>query len=250
MVKEKTISTYQKIADTWDNKVWVRSAEFNAKIVEFADARGDEIALDVGIGTGALEEYLKLANVTGIDISKNMLDACLKKHPDMRLCLADAENLPFRDGSFDFVYCRNLLQNFNEPAKAFGEMYRVLKTNGKFMVIEGAVYENERMYVTACVRVVEQHHPPFPSHEQIRALFERFGFSGIEQKVEGVHKKWVSGFCKSKQASPEQRREIIDVCKNLPDWYKQKYRMQFFPSEEEIEQTLTFSFIKGIKRAA
>jgi ubiquinone/menaquinone biosynthesis C-methylase UbiE len=175
MIKQETVKTYDKIASTWNKKVWVQSQEFNQRIISFADISGDEVSLDVGIGTGNLENFLMTRTVMGIDISKRMLEECRKNHPGIKLYYADAERLPFDDESFDFVYSRNLLQNFKDPEKAFEEMYRVLKVGGKIMIIEGAVYEKERAYPTNIVRVVEPHHPLFPSHEQLRNLFFLLG---------------------------------------------------------------------------
>ncbi len=247
MSKKQIAEVYDNIAGTWSEKVWVKSSDFNHRIVSFSDVKGNESALDVGIGAGDLEDFLGLERVTGVDISKQMLDECRRKHPGFDLHEGDAESLPFPEGRFDFVYCRNFLQNFEDPQKVFSEMYRVLRAGGKLMAVESAVYESERQYVTDIVRVVEPHHALFPSHEQLHNLFKKYGLKNINQRVEGLHKKWLSGFCKSKQATPEQKRRIIEICQGLPESYRNKYQMEFHPSEEEIESTLTFSFIKGVK---
>ncbi|MDZ4256455.1 MAG: hypothetical protein U1C71_02530, partial [archaeon] len=83
--------------------------------------------------------------------------------------------------------------------------------------------------------------------ELIRALFEQFGIIVTEQRVGKLHKKWLSGFCESKQASAKQKDEIISICMNLPEWYREKYKMTFHSDQNEIESTLTFCFIRGKK---
>lgn len=246
-IKESTKKLYNKIASTWKQKVWVTSKEFNQRIISFAELKGDEKTLDVGIGSGELATTLKLKDVTGIDISEKMIQESRKLHPEYKLYSGDAENLPFKDNTFDFVYCRNFLQNFEDPTRAFQEMYRVAKPGGKIMVIESAVFENERQFVTDTVRVAEPHHPLFPSHEQLLGLFKKAGVKNITQKVEKLHKKWLSAWCRSKGASQKQKDQMIEVSKNLPKWYREKYEMIIYEDEKEIESTLTFSFLKGYK---
>ncbi|MFA5887632.1 MAG: class I SAM-dependent methyltransferase [Candidatus Nanoarchaeia archaeon] len=246
-MKNEVKGIYDRIAESWKNKVWVQSSDFNSRIVKFSEITGNEKSLDVGIGSGDLETSLSLTDVAGIDISSKMIDECRKIHPNFKLCVSDAEALPFENECFDFVCCRNLLQHFVDPCKAFGEMYRVTKKNGKILVIESAVYKNETFCVTPIVRVTEPHHPEFPSHELLRSLFERYNVNNIDQHVEGLHKKWLNGWCKSKAATEAQREDVIKICKSLPEWYRNKYNMAVYDSPSEIESTLTFSFIKGYK---
>lgn len=246
-IKESTKKLYNKIAPTWKQKVWVTSAEFNERIISFAELKGNEKALDVGIGSGELAAVLRLEDVIGVDISEKMIQECRKLHPEYKLYVGDAESLPFKDNTFDFVYCRNFLQNFEDPTRAFQEMHRVTKPSGKIMVIESAVFENERQFVAKIIRVVEPHHPLFPSHERLLDLFKKAGVKNITQKVEKLHKKWLSAWCRSKGASQKQKYQMIEISKNLPKWYREKYEMVIYEDEKEIESTLTFSFLKGYK---
>ncbi len=43
---------------------------------------------------------------------------------------ADAENLPFEDETFDFVYCSHLLEHVENPGKVISEILRVTKSGG------------------------------------------------------------------------------------------------------------------------
>jgi SAM-dependent methyltransferase len=49
--------------------------------------------------------------------------------------LADASNLPFRDGSLDFVACSHVLEHLANPAGAIAEWYRVVKDGGVLYMI-------------------------------------------------------------------------------------------------------------------
>ena len=52
------------------------------------------------------------------------------------ICLANAENLPFKDNSFDIVSIAFGLRNVTDKQKAINEFYRVLKTGGTLLILE------------------------------------------------------------------------------------------------------------------
>ncbi|ASJ16112.1 hypothetical protein A3L04_02975 [Thermococcus chitonophagus] len=99
--------------------------------------------LDVGTGTGFLA--MRLAElgheVTGIDISENMIEIAKKKaqkaNLQIKFIVGDAESLPFRDEKFDGVICRHVLWTLPNPEKALLEFLRVTKSGGKIVIIEG-----------------------------------------------------------------------------------------------------------------
>ncbi len=101
--------------------------------------------LDVATGTGDLAiASLKLnpVSVTGIDISKKMLEIGREKIEKMglsgsvTLLEGDSENMPFAAESFDVVMVAFGVRNFSDPLKGLSEMRRVLKENGFVMVLE------------------------------------------------------------------------------------------------------------------
>lgn len=87
--------------------------------------------LDVGCNDGTFIKALKdrrECDVYGIDISETALAEAKKK--DLNVQIADVENLPFPDGTFDVVTCMEVLSHLFDPVKAVKEMRRVLKKNG------------------------------------------------------------------------------------------------------------------------
>jgi ubiquinone/menaquinone biosynthesis C-methylase UbiE len=104
--------------------------------------------LDVGTGTGFLALLLAEMGhkVTGIDISKCMLEKSRQNADKMRLSVdfmhGDAEKLPFDDETFDIVVNRNLLWTMPDPMAAVDEWSRVVKSGGKLVLIDGKWHDS------------------------------------------------------------------------------------------------------------
>lgn len=97
--------------------------------------KGKAKVLDVGCGTGKYAAYLasKGCEVIGVDVSKNAVELARKYHPKQRFEVAFAELLPFKNESFDAVYCFDVLEHVNDPVVALKEMRRVLKKDGTLL---------------------------------------------------------------------------------------------------------------------
>jgi SAM-dependent methyltransferase len=64
-----------------------------------------------------------------------MLARALEKSPSPRLVQARAESLPWRDASFDRLYCVNALHHFTDRQAFFAEARRVLRPGGGLLTI-------------------------------------------------------------------------------------------------------------------
>lgn len=94
--------------------------------------------LDIACGQGFFLEAAEAASQLdcyGIDFSQVALDFANKRLHRTQLKQCSAYALPFDDNFFD--YCVNLgsLEHFDEPEKALVELRRVLKPNGKALII-------------------------------------------------------------------------------------------------------------------
>lgn len=78
--------------------------------------------------------------ITGLDISHSMVTIATRKaaqagvHADF--LQGSASSMPFPAGSFDFLLCRAAFKNFAKPLEALREMRRVLKPEGRAMIID------------------------------------------------------------------------------------------------------------------
>jgi demethylmenaquinone methyltransferase/2-methoxy-6-polyprenyl-1,4-benzoquinol methylase len=105
-----------------------------------------KIMLDVATGTGdfAFESVKKLQpeKIIGVDISEGMLEVAKKKIAERNLGntfsvqLGDSEGLHFDDNTFDAITVGFGVRNFENLEKGLADMFRVLKPNGKIVVLE------------------------------------------------------------------------------------------------------------------
>ena len=87
----------------------------------------DDVALDIGCGTGLLTERLE-SQAVGLDISASLLFAALSRlqgRAQSHLVMGEAGALPFCDSSFNIVFSVTVLQNTTDPLASIMEMKRV-----------------------------------------------------------------------------------------------------------------------------
>ena len=94
--------------------------------------------LDIACGQGFFLEVAERGgemSCHGIDFSAVALELAKKRLHRTDLKQSSAYALPFDDGHFD--YCVNLgsLEHFDEPERSLAEVRRVLKSNGKALII-------------------------------------------------------------------------------------------------------------------
>jgi ubiquinone/menaquinone biosynthesis C-methylase UbiE len=93
--------------------------------------------LDLGTGTGRNLPWFNAAGpVVAIDPSPHNLRAARGRQPGALLVRARAEELPFRDRTFDTVVSGMVFCSVDEPDRGFAEVRRVLKAGGALRMIE------------------------------------------------------------------------------------------------------------------
>jgi ubiquinone/menaquinone biosynthesis C-methylase UbiE len=115
-----------------------------AKMVAENIAEGSKV-LEVAPGPGFLAiELAKRGKytITGLDISKTFVEIAQKNAVEAGVGDAigfrqgNAAHMPFDDEMFDFIISTAAFKNFADPVGALREMYRVLKENGKAVIID------------------------------------------------------------------------------------------------------------------
>jgi len=169
---EKTLNPEKRkkwLGEEWDLKLDGFKNEF-AKLSNYLDK--DMKCLCIGARTGqevlALKE-LGIENVVGIDIVPH----------DPYVIIGDMHNLDYDDDYFDFVYT-NIIDHSIYPAKAIGEIERVLKNNGIFF-LQMQIGIDQDTYTEFVIKN--------PFHD-VCVLFEQsycVHISGIERNFAGMN---------------------------------------------------------------
>ena len=147
--KEQVAQMFNNIASRYDlmntilsfgiYNIWKR------KLVRELNQENPKLILDVATGTADIAIALLKLNpdkIIGADISKEMIVYGEKKieqlnlQQKIELQIADAEQLPFADNKFDAVTVAYGVRNFAHLEIGLKEMFRVLKPNGKVVILE------------------------------------------------------------------------------------------------------------------
>ena len=174
---------------------------------------GNKTFLDVATGTADIpleigKRYPKPMQIVGIDFSLSMLKVGNKKisnnklNNDIKLIPGAAENIPFKDYSFDGVITSFGVRNFMDAKQGLREMHRILKPNGNIVVLEFSFpksiilqflyryYFEKILPVTG--RIISGHKTAysylpssvvnFPQGETFKKILECAGFKNISLK--------------------------------------------------------------------
>ena len=147
--KSQVEDMFDNIAPKYDLLNHVLSMKIDVlwrnKLVKWMNAEQPKNVLDVATGTGDLAIAVQKgtqAEVTGLDLSQNMLnvgiDKIKKQQLDnkIKMLKGDAENLPFEDNKFDAVCVAFGVRNFENLEKGLAELRRVVKPEKSIFILE------------------------------------------------------------------------------------------------------------------
>lgn len=107
-------------------------------LLRMASLKKGERVIDVACGEGsfAAELYSAGCSVCGTDVSPELIARAKKKVPSGQFTVAKAEDLsPVKEKDFDKAFVVLALQNIEGAGKALGEIYRLLRPEGKLYVV-------------------------------------------------------------------------------------------------------------------
>jgi len=135
---------------------------FIKRFAQFESYTGKRV-LEIGVGGGVdFPQFVKNgAHAVGVDLTIGGLGHTYRRLRSLHsersydLVQADAENLAFRDNSFDLVYSWGVLHHTPDTSKAFAEALRLLKPGGelKAMVYHSKSWTGCCVSVMACLKV-------------------------------------------------------------------------------------------------
>jgi demethylmenaquinone methyltransferase/2-methoxy-6-polyprenyl-1,4-benzoquinol methylase len=152
--KEQVAQMFDTISGNYDGLNRVISfgidIKWRKKVLQLVSDKNPKTVLDIATGTGDLAILMTATSaekIIGLDISAGMLDVGRKKieakklSDKIEMILADSENMPFEDNTFDAITVAFGVRNFETLEKGLSEILRVLKPNGIFVILETSVPE-------------------------------------------------------------------------------------------------------------
>ncbi len=116
-----------------------RAVELAQQVRDFVRPRGDERALDVGTGAGALALALAplVREVVGLDPVPELLElARARGVANVEFVAGDGTALPFPDGDFDLATTQRTLHHVARPELVVAELARVTRPDGHVLVVD------------------------------------------------------------------------------------------------------------------
>jgi len=156
--------------------------------VDLAQVKQGDCVLEVGCATGTLTLVAKRkagpsGRVSGIDIIPGMIEVSRGKaahaNLDVSFQVGSIDNIPFPDNNFDVVMCSFMIFHMSEKVRRNGiaEIYRVLKPNGRLLVLDLGLpaYGISRMIAKVLLGFMLKH-----DVKELKPVMEASGYSGVQ----------------------------------------------------------------------
>ena len=185
----------QRLLDKVDAASWI--AKYFEKHLQDA-----KTILSVGCGPGVfLREMAEVhpdAEFVGVDLSAERIhdaEARLQGVRNARAQIGDAVALPFESGSFDFVFCRFLMEYLPDKQGAVREMLRICRSGGKILLqdLDGQLLwhspedpELQRTIQQVVGRLATTGFDPFVGRKLFNLCFEA-GLAEIKVQIDPYH---------------------------------------------------------------
>lgn len=166
-----------------------RAAQLSETVRDFVAPRGDERALDVGTGAGALALALAplVREVVGVDPVPELLALARRRAPgNVEFLEGDGTRLPFPDASFDLAGTTRTLHHVERPEPVVAELARVTRPGGRVLVVDQLAPEDAAGAVAlhAFERARDPSHARLLSDSKLRALFAEHGLEPVRAHID------------------------------------------------------------------
>lgn len=175
---------FNNLAPEWCAKM-TDAQEFRDHLIRFGVSFGDRV-LDIGAGTGRMSKHL--ANLVGSDgmvVAEDIADRMLSEgrrvteNRRMHWLCDDVLALAIRNAVFDKVVCFSAFPHFQDPIKALQEMHRVLRPEGKLLILHTCSSYELNAFHASLEGIVCQ--DVLPKAEEMVPLLKKVGFR--EKKI-------------------------------------------------------------------
>ena len=235
------------------------------KLIEMLTLKGGELVLDLATGTGRvarpLAKKMTGGKIVGVDQALAMLDVGHKHEdpiPHYQQSAGEADKLPFKTNTFDRAFVSFSLHHFGNPSGVVGEVLRVLKNGGRFVVLDPIIEEAKDAVDIALETKINQvfrrtHGDEFRYHtaSSIQRLLTKAGYrvprtnvlsySFNQEGMDGIPtgRHWLEAALELEKESPELAERMK---KNYFTWHSHG-------DHTHVKGGFSYALITGVKPA-
>jgi ubiquinone/menaquinone biosynthesis C-methylase UbiE len=219
MVEDRFARTAERFVAQQD----ARAGELAERVRAFLVASGEERALDVGCGAGALALALAplVREVVGVDRVPELLALARERAPENATFVeADATHLPYDEGEFDLTGTLRTLHHVPRPELVAAELARVTKVGGRVLVIDqlGPVDPLDALAVDRFERARDPGHARLLPESDLRHLFDSNGLVLLRERRD-VERRELSAYLDLAGCEGDAREEALRLAPQGSDAY-------------------------------
>jgi ubiquinone/menaquinone biosynthesis C-methylase UbiE len=234
-------------------------------MIETLSLSGNEWVLDLATGTGRVarpvSKHMKAGRIVGVDQALAMLDVGHQhKEPisSYSQTAGAADALPLKSNSFDRAFVSFSLHHFGNPSGVVKEVMRVLKGNGRFVVLDPIIEEAKDAVDAALEARINQvfrrtHGPEFRFHtaSSIQRLLSKAGYriprsnilsySFNQEGMDGIPtgRHWLEAALELEKEAPNLAERMN---KNYFTWHAHD-------DHAHVKGSFSYALITGVKPA-
>lgn len=194
-----------------------------ARLVELMEPQASWRALDIATAAGHTAFALAphVAAVVASDLTPEMLEvasagAAERDLSNVTFELADAEDLPFDDSSFDAVTCRIAPHHFAKPDRFVSEVARVLRPGGRFGLVDNMVDDEASPFVNDWERKRDPSHVMALSLERWQELVVDAGLR-VDKRETLAKRMEFKAWVENMSVPTEVRVELLTELETAPE---------------------------------
>ena len=240
-------------------------ASLTDKLIEMLVLKGGELVLDLATGTGRvarpLSKRLKDGKIVGVDQALAMLNVGHQHQdpiPYYVQSAGEADKLPFKTNTFERAFVSFSLHHFGNPSGVVGEVLRVLKNSGRFVVVDPIIEESKDAVDVALEAKINQvfrrtHGEDFRYHtaSSIQRLLTKAGYrvprtnilsySFNQEGMDGIPtgRHWLEAALEIEKENPELAERMK---KNYFTWHSHG-------DHTHVKGSFSYALITGVKPA-
>lgn len=235
--KEKVKEIFGKNADKYVTSDIHAKGDDLALLVDWLKPKETWTVLDIATGGGHVSKTLAphTSQVISTDLTEAMLENTAKhlraEYQNIFYVVADAESLPFLNGTFDAAVCRIAPHHFPHPEKFIAETARVLKAGGRFVLIDNTAPEKEELaeFMNMTEKLRDDSHGRCLSKTEWRQLLQEHRLEEIQsadRKKTFQFPSWVRRTAETEEQIEQVRRHLLSATEEELNYFQIRQQHQ------------------------